>query len=522
MRVHDGKEYSRISNSNCVQIGSGNYLPEVRQPAVFPIQPTTDDNLAVRYRYYDEEGQDEVIDQLRISWYRDGQLQPGLTNKAIISAAATIAGETWHAQIEVFDGESYSLPTDTDPVIITGAANRPPYVINPGIAPAAAGSGDDLTIDYDFIDAGGDTDNSQIYWFKWSPGMSEPQRQPQFDNEITIPASATSFGDVWYAVIVPNDGQLDGAIIKTPAVAIAQITPTDPPVAFNVQLAPGHPGPNDDLWLNYLLFNPTPELTATVRITWTRNGQEDNALADRITIPSDATVSGENWCAFVTPYTAQQTGDSIASNCVTIQSEYQNTIPVVIDASIEPSRPASSQDLILEYTFVNTDVQQSEVNTEIRWYKNRVLQPHYNGWTSVPSEDTNPGEQWYATVTPNDGISDGGLVQTPVVTINTPPTMDAPVLKPLAANIGDSLILEYTGYQDADNDPESPTSPVIKWYRDDVYLAQFGDSQWIIPAPVVTPANSVWYAMVKLSTKVFLMTKALCLPTKPQLATNGV
>ena len=100
-----------------------------------------------------------------------------------------------------------------------------------------------------------------------------------------------------------------------------------------------------------------------------------------------------------------------------------NDAPVAEDAAIFPSVPLETDDLSLSYVY--TDLEDDpESGTEISWYMNGVEQGSFAGMLFIPSDATSCDEQWYAVVTPSDGIDVGESVESNSVTIcgtNSPP-----------------------------------------------------------------------------------------------------
>ncbi len=78
------------------------------------------------------------------------------------------------------------------------------------------------------------------YSYRWS---ADGVPRPDFDDQTTVPASATTKGETWTCVVTPNDGQADGAL-GDDQVVVGNTAPT-PPDACAV--APGEPTSADDL-----------------------------------------------------------------------------------------------------------------------------------------------------------------------------------------------------------------------------------------------------------------------------------
>jgi hypothetical protein len=97
-----------------------------------------------------------------------------------------------------------------------------------------------------------------------------------------------------------------------------------------------------------------------------------------------------------------------------------NTPPEASNLVITPSHPQATADLVGSYDYNDADGD-SESGSEIRWYKDGLLQAAYNDTLNVPSSATSLDEEWYFTVKPSDGKDFGTLETSPTVTIVTMP-----------------------------------------------------------------------------------------------------
>ena len=93
--------------------------------------------------------------------------------------------------------------------------NDAPTITNLELNPSIPELGDDIVLDYVFFDVDGDDESgTSITWY--NDGLV----QNQFQNQTTIPSSATLCEEVWYAMVVPSDGVLAGEGINTPEAVI--------------------------------------------------------------------------------------------------------------------------------------------------------------------------------------------------------------------------------------------------------------------------------------------------------------
>ncbi len=78
--------------------------------------------------------------------------------------------------------------------------------------------------------------------------------------------------------------------------------------------------------------------------------------------------------------------------------------------------PPVYDSLTASYTYYDEDGD-PESGSEIRWYRDGVLQSGFDDAVTVPSGSTADGEEWYFTVRPSDGEDFGVLMTSPTVTI---------------------------------------------------------------------------------------------------------
>ena len=72
--------------------------------------------------------------------------------------------------------------------------------------------------------------------------------------------------------------------------------------------------------------------------------------------------------------------------------------------AIYPAVPTIDDNLTAN--FISEDVDGDILAMSIQWYKNEVIELSYTEET-LPSSATACNEEWYAVVTPNDGLVDG-------------------------------------------------------------------------------------------------------------------
>jgi hypothetical protein len=144
-----------------------------------------------------------------------------------------------------------------------------------------------------------------------------------------------------------------------------------------------------------------------------------------------------------------------------------NIPPVADNLQISPSNPLTTDNLDGSYQYYDADGD-PENGTEIRWYKNGVLQPQLNNTLTVSSVLTTKGEIWHFTVKPKDSKDFGSLETSPSVTIqNSPPEIEAFTPINTTPEVDTGMNLQFT-QTSSDQDDDSLT---YSWLLDSVQRA---------------------------------------------------
>jgi len=172
--------------------------------------PKTTDDLVGSYDYFDADGDPQGSSQIR--WYKDGLPQWALNDILTVPSSATVKHQSWKFSVKPHDGKEFGALVYSDSVMI---CNTPPVVSDLLITPVEPDCDDDLVLSYTYFDADGDPDScTRIHWYRH--GI----HQPAFDDLLTIPGSATTCCDRWYATVEPNDGEEFGAMQTSPTVNV--------------------------------------------------------------------------------------------------------------------------------------------------------------------------------------------------------------------------------------------------------------------------------------------------------------
>ena len=234
------------------------------------------------------------------------------------------------------------------------------------------------------------------------------------------------------------------------------VAPIEPPAAPTVRLLPELPTTVDRLDAE-IDGDPGAE---GIRLTyaWFRDGQ---LVPELITdaAPASLTRKGELWQVVVTPWSGSLEGAPGRAEVEIVNS------PPVVEAVADVASPTTRDDLSL--TIVTADADLDEVTTTVSWTRDGEPTPHTG--PLVPATDTTRGEVWEATITPDDGESEGTPALVALTIANSPPTADVVVLGPEPARTSTTLSAEVRGADDLDGDPITWT---FAWFVDGSLVAE--------------------------------------------------
>ncbi|MDP2313789.1 MAG: hypothetical protein Q8P41_12850 [Pseudomonadota bacterium] len=239
----------------------------------------------------------------------------------------------------------------------------------------------------------------------------------------TVPADATTRGEVWEVRVTPNDGWGDG----TPGFASVTIG-NSAPVLANVTLSP------DPAWEGSTL-TCTPEVATDAdgdavaySYAWTVDG---------LSIASTDAALGDTWWAagdtvacIVTPTDGTDAGAAVTSNSVTID----NSTPTIASVSISPSAAAADDTLTCTASgFADSDGDADA--TTYAWTVNGVAA----GTGDTLAGAFVGGDEVVCTATPFDGSTAGTPLSDTLVIDNTAPVLASVSLTPATPTVSDTL-----------------------------------------------------------------------------------
>ncbi|MFW9854565.1 MAG: DUF2341 domain-containing protein [Candidatus Thorarchaeota archaeon] len=264
---------------------------------------------------------------------------------------------------------------------------------------------------------------------------------------------------------------------------------------------------NSTLYLNYTFSDIDGDSQGGTIIRWYRNGLLVSAYNNLKQVPSSELLKNHFWNVTVTPKDGQDFGLQYNSSLIQIQ----NSAPQAINVYISPENITTEDNLTANYNWVDSDLTDSETNTEIRWYRDNgtgfVLQGLYNDILIIPEAETRKGDTWRFSVTPGDGEDLGSTIYSPNITIlNSPPRFPIVFINnnnvTSTENNDTDLVVDYA-YLDPDNQENSSIdNPVnatreIRWYQRDILRTDLNNT--LVVSFTETKVGDWWYYKIRIS-----------------------
>lgn len=268
--------------------------------------------------------------------------------------------------------------------------------------------------------------------------------------------SILSVGDSIYCTIRVSDGELYSDLVKSEVVYVNESRPTINQLEIkgldeNGNILERISSDNTAI----VQFNLSSDSNVNnSEIIWYVNGAEfkrgtyGEDDADRI-LPGETSPSAlevglrlDNEISVqVIPKTDGSTGEGITSDIKIVQNAY----PKIFNLLVLPEIPVETNNLVVSWDFYDFEIialgnQSQTDNTEVRWFKkdvdlngepigefkdvtadstigNSIFTDLDSKTSTISSDVLITGQQWYASITPNDGFDNGEVVQTNIITI---------------------------------------------------------------------------------------------------------
>ncbi len=294
-----------------------NSAPEALQVSITPADPTTSDDLAAEItgELVDPDG-DEVTTSF--TWYQDEQARPDLT-ELIVPASETAKGQRWKLFVLPTDGRVDGPPSESEILVL----NTPPAVEAVTLEPTVPLTTEDVVATVTVDDEDGDT---VTLAYSWHLGEGATGYQ-----EATLPASATTRGDVWTLHITPSDDEGSGDEVLA-SVSIDNSAPE----LLSVSLAPTTVYEGTTLEATAVASDEDGD-TVSFTYAWMVDGELAlEGAADTLT--GEHFDKGQEVTVVATPNDGFVDGEPAESNRVTVL----NSAPGVDSASIAWSLPTKA------------------------------------------------------------------------------------------------------------------------------------------------------------------------------------
>ena len=418
----DGTKTGTSVPSNTVTIE--NSLPGISSVSISPTSPEVSDTLTCSYTGFSDDDGDS--DSSTYEWSVGGSVVG--TNATLSSGFSS--GDTVTCSVTPNDGEDDGTAIDESVTV----DNTVPSISSVSISPSSPQVADTLTCSYTgFTDADGDSDQST---YEWTVNGSS-------SGSSSTLSGAFGKGDTVVCIVTPYDGsasgtaQQDSVDIENTAPVLADVTLT-PSGAIEGDALTCTPGSVSDA-----------DGDSSFSYTYAWNVDGTSLTASSSTLDDSYWSKGEPVYCTVTPNDGSDNGSGVPSNTITIG----NAAPSISSVSISPSSPAVTDDLTCSYSGYSDPDGDGDSST----YSWTVGGSAAGSSATLSTGSFASGDTVICEVTPDDG-TDTGTAQSATVTVgNSAPSIASVSISPSSAVVGDTLTCSYSGYSDADSDPDSST-----------------------------------------------------------------
>ncbi|MHA2156789.1 MAG: hypothetical protein ACXABU_15710 [Candidatus Hodarchaeales archaeon] len=466
-----------------------NHSPEASNISI-TLNPRTNETLYANWTFSDVDGDNESTNWI-IHWYKNGILQIPFENAISIPSSATSKGEIWNYTFRVTDGQDYSPQYNST---LTSIVNTPAAAINITITSQPTSS-DQLEAEWVSIDIDGDSPDdflnvTIIQWYKWNGTGWEVQ--PGLANSTTVNAGNLTRNDVWYYNLRIFDGEIYSAIYASSNTTILNSLPvlTNTP-SFN-KTEDVTTNEDVNITYNYYDSDSDSEITGDRIVYWFRNGVFNSSKTNHTILLSTQTISGETWQYIIKVYDGYNYSTNYTSISISIGG-FLNTLPEAQNIGLTGNTNTTIEDLIASYDFYDADGHQ-QVEKEIRWFKNGILQPNLNDSLIVDSSLTSKNQIWNYTISVFDGLNWSIVDNSTQIQIQN----SLPQLANLEFTSNTTTNFNLTvdwDFSDLDGDIQEDFT--VQWYVNGIYNNTF-DNFTEIPSQFTTKGEQ-WNCSIQLS-----------------------
>ncbi|MFX1249710.1 MAG: hypothetical protein ACFFBQ_20125, partial [Promethearchaeota archaeon] len=449
--------------------------------------PYTFDDLVADWNYFDIDNDPRNDGLARICWFKNGLNQTTLVNQKVVGAGNTSKNQVWWFTVRVFDGEDYSGLYESAHIQVL---NSIPVVGNLEIRISNPKTTDELEAQWDAVDNDSDILSYTIKWYR------NAVYQPAWDNEITIPASATSRGETWYYTLKAFDGNdYSSEEILSPGVLILNTVP----VVDNLILSMD-PQTTDDLVASWVATDNDTSDTLIFNITWYLDGNVNCSWftsTSSATLDAGNTTKGEEWYFTVQAYDGEGFSSVIS---LALNVTILNSAPTASNLTIT-TNPTTLDDLVVEWDYFDIDNDpRDDALARVCWFKNGLNQTTLVNQKIVGAGNTSKNQVWWFTLRVFDGENYSlGIYESAHISIqNSLPYNSSTLPLPVNPTKANGLVLTLSTLLAVLSDPD-PSDDIevvrIRWYKEGVLQGTLNDSL-IVPGTRLTKGESWNYSIV--------------------------
>ena len=460
------------------EAGGGGTPPVASNVTYVPTSPTKGTGLGVSYDYHDADGDSEQ--GTLIKWWRDGLRVTSIDDLTDVPNSWIARGQQWQVEVTPSDVNQDGEPVMLDPVTI---GNTVPVARSLEISPTDPLDTDDLSLDYEYFDLDGNTQQNTVIQWYLDGGMI-----PELDGSTSVSSLWTRSGDEWQASVKPHDGTDYGVAVWTGVIVIGSSNLQPSATAY---ISPsGNVVTTDALQVIVGYSDPDGDPKEATEIRWLRDGTQISAYNDLNWVPPEATSKGESWVAEVRVSDGLIWSEWVTASTVAIQ----NTPPVVTSISMLPEGDlitTMNLTVVWEQSDIDGDV---ESNSEIRWWVDGEWVRDYDDMATVSASETIRDQHWSVQVIPGDGEDLGSSMKTnPRAIQNAPPS--APEIL-LGGDFGSSELGVPDSVHDlvAQATSEDPDEEIVlfdyQWSRNGFHVPDL-DGQSVVSSSRLEPGQ-IW------------------------------
>ncbi len=355
-------------------------------------------------------------------WYRDGFLVEGL-DEPTVSSMETARGEAWRVVVTPSDSLSEGHFAQSTVTI----RNSAPVIGGLVLSPDPAGTSDDLLCGLGSVtDADGDEMTFTYAWTVNGVAMAE--------TSDTLASSNFEKGDEVECLVTPADDADVGVATPSGVMTIANTAPT---IATAV-ISPEFISTGDTLVCGHVGFYDVdgvgePDETF---YRWYVNG----LLAEEGPTLAGGFSGGDLIACEAVPFDGEDEGEPF-----TVTTEVGNSSPTIASVSISPAGPTAVDTLTCAWDGWYDADGDEDASVPV-WTVDGVVM----GTGATLSGVFSGGQLVSCNVTPFDGTSEGVMLSTSVMVLNTAPAADGAVITPDPGTVADELSCMAVGYRDPD------------------------------------------------------------------------